>query len=155
MDNVVIYANKVSSPGYNGVIYRVNKTGSLPTSNLQISLNYTSSTVQWAITRQTGGGTAIGSPTSGAWTTSPGTAYEFMMTGTYVTTGTPLSGTHEGIPVGTWTPISGSTLLARARQPSTSAQGDNEYNFTIRVRKVGTTTPEIVTSVTFAYEYAA
>lgn len=151
----LIFSNKVTNPGYNGGNYGVFKTGSPPGVPLTVSLSYNSTTGNWSIT--SAGGSSVGTPLTGSWTTTPGTAYEFYMTAEYLSpTVGPVPGpTYNTVPIATWTPISGTTLVARMQQPTVGTQGSFVTTFTILVRKVGTTTPQVATTVTLEFEYAA
>ena len=154
------FSNKVASPLYSGNTYSTTRNSvGPPAVAMSISLVYASSTGEWSIARTGTVGSNVfnGGATSGFWTTTPTTAYEFYMTATTTAPSVgPVPGpTYNGVPVATWTPISGSTTIARLEQPSAATQGSFETDFTLLLRKVGTTTPEITTIITMFIEYAA
>lgn len=155
MEQVLIYSNKVASPEYNGQGYYFTKTVTPPSSPLTISLFYNSSG-QFSVTFGGNGNLNGNPPVSGTWTTTPGVAYEFYLTGTWLAGGigsiTAVPATP--VPVSTWTPISGNTLVARLSQVIATSEGERSVQFTLQVRKIGDASPIITTSFSFSLEYA-
>lgn len=144
MDYPVIFANKIASPAYNGAYYN----GFRSTAGaVTISLNFLADGT-YSIVRNAATSGNFTSPTTGIWTDTPGTSYEVYATVTGLTTGG--SGYADGLAIDNWYPITTSAYVVRATAPSRPSYCVAQFQ--ISVRKVGTTSPVVVTSITFEVE---
>jgi hypothetical protein len=134
LSNIVLLI-KVS-PGYNGGYYQMTTSTGAATSCV---LQYRNDGV-WT--------TSLGSgnPTSGTWTTTPGVAYEYRITAISAATSGNLSPTAASAPTA-WAALSASiTTIARA-YTNAGAPNPADATFYIEVRKVGTTSPVMSSSI--------
>lgn len=117
-------------PGYSGNTY-VDDTPLIGPSNAA-SLTYTSSSGAWNIV-----GSVTGTPTSGTWTDTPSSVYEYQITSVTVTDNYGPGTITPAAPTG-WTTISGTPTICEVSVTPTAGR---LVTFGISVRVVGQTTP--------------
>lgn len=130
----LVYLDKLN-PGYNGVTYGVSDDGGGFGVQVTIGLNYNSNG-SWVV--QASGGNQTGSPTSGSWTDTPSSTYEFRITNVNNIQGSP----EPSGPTG-WFTIAGGTNICTC---TAASQGPGDFGntdaiFDIEVRVVGQTVP--------------
>ena len=140
-------------PGYNGQSYTIHWDGTNPLAYTSIDLFYSNSG-SWSIASVSDGGSHIslpitGSPQSGTWTTTPGSAYEVNVTTTSlsvpspIVSSTPANGASSG-----WTSIGANTRILRITG-SGGSPADGQASYSIQCRATLNPATVVTSTVTF------
>lgn len=144
----VVFLDKVDPPGYNGQLYEAFTGGALASS---CSLRYNGDDGLYTIVR-----IQIGGNTSGVWTTTFSSSYEYRITSVTIDQsyigGQTIPDSAGPFPT-VWTPITGDTLICRSRivDPFAIIQA----TFGIEVRVVGETSPVVSSTISLRAEGVA
>lgn len=143
-DAKLVQLIKVDPPTYNGLTYTT--TAASAGIYAQTQLQYTDNDGSWVIFNDSGDAyTASGSPTSGTWTTTPTTLYEFRISTFTINT----AGSGSNIPSTSptsWASITAANTVICSVTKSTTT-GTRQVTFTIELRKVGDTTPVVTSTI--------
>lgn len=136
----LVFLDKLN-PGYNGITYGVSDDGGGFGVQVTIYLNYDSNG-SWEVNYS--GGNPTGSPTSGSWTDTPSSTYEFRITNVNNIQGSP----EPSGPTG-WVTIAGGTNICTctAASQGQGGFGNTDAIFDIEVRVVGQTVPSQSSSI--------
>ena len=130
------------APAYDGGYYTLLATPVGTACN--VTLNYSGGAGTWSISRSASGSWFPGGAESGTWTTTPATSYERRIVAMSI------SGTTAGTVI--YTPASAPTSWTSAggtvcRIAISSGTAYGSLTYYIEVRKVGTTTPVLMSSI--------